>query len=91
MSKQTKTTTRYTVEVATIWQRDRDPEGIDSQEVLSTTVGEALAKAYMECDNAYVQVYGPSVAKWMRVRLVNEHTGERSKWYTLNDLRKVAA
>lgn len=83
-----KTSTRYTVEVAAKTHRD---VVIDTQEVFSTTIKEAMAKAYMECDSAYVQVYGPSVANWMRVRLVNEHTGERSKWYTLNALGKVAA
>jgi hypothetical protein len=86
-----KTSTRYTVEVGTKRQQVADREAIDTHEVFSTTVGEAMAKAYMECDNAYVQVYGPSVVNWMRVRLVNEDTGERSKWYTLNALGKVAA
>lgn len=79
---------RYTVEVAA---KSHLHAVLDTQEVFSTTINEAMAKAYIQCDGEYVEVYGPSVAKWMRVRLVNEDTGERTKWYTLNALGKVAA
>ena len=88
MSKQTKTITRYVVEIS-----DGQPvvprNVIDTLEVYASSLDYALAQAYTECDNAYVEVYGPSVADWMRVRLVNQDTGRRTKWLTLDALGDV--
>jgi hypothetical protein len=64
---------------------------IDTHEVYASSLNDALAQAYMEVDNAYVEVYGPSVADWMQVRLVNTGTGKRTKWYTLDALGEVQA
>jgi hypothetical protein len=85
----TKTTiTRYVVEIS-----DGQPvvprNVIDTQEVYASSLSDALGQAYTECDNAYIEVYGPSVADWMRVRLVNQDTGRRTKWLTLDALGDV--
>ena len=76
----------YTVEVA-----GEDHEGIDSFEVYAATLNDALAQAYTHVDNAYIEMYGPSVAVWMQVRLTNPTTGKRSGWYTVDALGRVEA
>lgn len=76
----------YTVEVA-----GEDHEGIDSFEVYAVTLGDALAQAYTHVDSAYIEMYGPSVAVWMQVRLTNTTTGDRSGWHTVDALGKVEA
>jgi hypothetical protein len=92
----TKTTiTRYVVEISSrtrTAERNQiciEWEVIDALEVYASSLDDALAQAYTECDNAYVEVYGPSVADWMRVRLVNQDTGRRTKWLTLDALGDV--
>lgn len=64
---------------------------VDSFEVFADTLLAALAKGYIEVDNDYIEVYGPSVAEWMQVRLTNTTTGKRSRWYTLDALGKAEA
>ena len=76
----------YKIEVA-----DEDRNVIDDAEVFAATLNDALAQTYSEVDSAYIEVYGPSVAEWMQVRLTNTTTGKRSRWYTVDALGKVAA
>jgi len=83
MSNQTMTW--YTVEV------DINDREVIVTDVYAANLNDALAQAYTECDSAYVEVYGPSVADWMQVRLVNTDTGESTDWYTLDALGEVEA
>ena len=76
----------YTIEVA-----DENRQVIDNAEVYAATLNDALGEAYLEVDNAYIEVYGPSVAEWMQVRLTNTTTGAVTDWYTVDALGKVAA
>jgi hypothetical protein len=80
----------YTVEISD-GQQCIPRNVIDSFEVYADTLLAALAKGYIEVDSAYIEVYGPSVAEWMQVRLTNTTTGKRSRWYTVDALGKVEA
>ena len=64
---------------------------LDTLDVYASSLNDALAQAYLEVDNAYIEVYGPSVAVWMQVRLTNPTTGKRSGWYTVDALGRVEA
>lgn len=80
----------YTVEISD-GQQVVPRNVIDSVEVYAATLGDALAQAYTYVDSDYIEVYGPSVAEWMQVRLTNTTTGKRSRWYTVDALGKVEA
>ena len=72
---------------AIISAKGEEREPLDWIEVFAESLSEARIKAALQIDSEYVEVYGTSVYKWMRVRLEDED-GETTRWYTLKSLAK---
>ena len=72
---------------AIISAKGEEREPLDWIEVFSESLYGARIKAALQIDSEYVEVYGTSVYKWMRVRLEDED-GKTTRWYTLKSLAK---